>query len=410
MFELPQRAIEVATQVESFFQQRVLPNNKLWEQQARAGQAIPDIQQTLRAEAKSLGLWNMALPRLTEDEPGLRLTNLEFTAVAEILGRLEWGSHVINCNAPDVPNMELLQLFGDEEQKRQWLTPLLEGEIGSAFAMTEPYAASSDPTNLETQIRREGDEFVINGRKWFASNGSHERCELLVLVGVTNPDGQKSQRQSLLLVPRHTPGINVLRNLPVFDHLSQTNLHPELEFSNVRVPVGNLLGEQGAGFAIGQARLGPARLHHCMRAIGECEVLISLMVKRSQSRSTFGKRIDEYSSTQAAISLSRIELDQCRLLVRQAAHLLDTVGNKAARKQISMIKVAVAKMYQDIADRCIQLFGARGVTRDTPAARAFGKARAFRIYDGPDEVHLQTIARLEAGEQTLEGLEHYLHE
>ncbi len=410
MFELPQRAIEVATQVESFFQQRVLPNNKLWEQQASAGQAIPDIQQTLRAEAKSLGLWNMALPRLTEDEPGLRLTNLEFTAVAEILGRLEWGSHVFNCNAPDVPNMELLQLFGDEEQKRQWLTPLLEGEIGSAFAMTEPYAASSDPTNLETQIRREGDEFVINGRKWFASNGSHERCELLVLVGVTNPDGQKSQRQSLLLVPRHTPGINVLRNLPVFDHLSQTNLHPELEFSNVRVPVGNLLGEQGAGFAIGQARLGPARLHHCMRAIGECEVLISLMVKRSQSRSTFGKRIDEYSSTQAAISLSRIELDQCRLLVRQAAHLLDTVGNKAARKQISMIKVAVAKMYQDIADRCIQLFGARGVTRDTPAARAFGKARAFRIYDGPDEVHLQTIARLEAGEQTLEGLEHYLHE
>ena len=410
MFELPQRAIEVATQVESFFQQRVLPNNKLWEQQARAGQAIPDIQQTLRAEAKSLGLWNMALPRLTEDEPGLRLTNLEFTAVAEILGRLEWGSHVFNCNAPDVPNMELLQLFGDEEQKRQWLTPLLEGEIGSAFAMTEPYAASSDPTNLETQIRREGDEFVINGRKWFASNGSHERCELLVLVGVTNPDGQKSQRQSLLLVPKHTPGINVLRNLPVFDHLSQTNLHPELEFSNVRVPVGNLLGEQGAGFAIGQARLGPARLHHCMRAIGECEVLISLMVKRSQSRSTFGKRIDEYSSTQAAISLSRIELDQCRLLVRQAAHLLDTVGNKAARKQISMIKVAVAKMYQDIADRCIQLFGARGVTRDTPAARAFGKARAFRIYDGPDEVHLQTIARLEAGEQTLEGLEHYLHE
>ena len=410
MFELPQRAIEVATQVESFFQQRVLPNNKLWEQQASAGQAIPDIQQTLRAEAKSLGLWNMALPRLTEDEPGLRLTNLEFTAVAEILGRLEWGSHVFNCNAPDVPNMELLQLFGDEEQKRQWLTPLLEGEIGSAFAMTEPYAASSDPTNLETQISREGDEFVINGRKWFASNGSHERCELLVLVGVTNPDGQKAQRQSLLLVPRHTPGINVLRNLPVFDHLSQTNLHPELEFSNVRVPVGNLLGEQGAGFAIGQARLGPARLHHCMRAIGECEVLISLMVKRSQSRSTFGKRIDEYSSTQAAISLSRIELDQCRLLVRQTAHLLDTVGNKAARKQISMIKVAVAKMYQDIADRCIQLFGARGVTRDTPAARAFGKARAFRIYDGPDEVHLQTIARLEAGEQTLEGLEHYLHE
>ncbi|MCH1598174.1 MAG: acyl-CoA dehydrogenase family protein, partial [Pseudomonadales bacterium] len=351
-----------------------------------------------------------ALPRLTEDEPGMRLSNLEFTAVAEILGRLEWGSHVFNCNAPDVPNMELLQLFGSNKQKEQWLTPLLEGEIGSAFAMTEPYAASSDPTNLETRIERDGDEFVVNGRKWFASNGSHANCELLILVGVTNPEGQKSQRQSLLLIPRHTPGISVVRNLPVFDHFSETNLHPELEFNNVRVPATNLLGEAGAGFAIGQARLGPARLHHCMRAIGECEVLISLMVKRSQSRSTFGKRIDEYSSTQAAISLSRIELDQCRLLVQQAAYLLDTVGNKAARKQISMIKVAVAKVYQDIADRCIQLHGARGVTGDTPAARAFGKARAFRIYDGPDEVHLQTIARLEANEQSLDGLEHYVHE
>ena len=410
MFELPRRALDVADQVERFFQRRVLPNNKLWEQQARAGQAIPDIQHTLRKEAKALGLWNMALPRLAEDEPGMRLSNLEFTAVAEILGRLEWGSHVFNCNAPDVPNMELLQLFGSDKQKEQWLTPSLEGEIGSAFAMTEPYAASADPTNLETRIERDGDEFVVNGRKWFASNGTHANCELLILVGVTNPEGQKSQRQSLLLIPRHTPGISVVRNLPVFDHFSETNLHPELEFNNVRVPATNLLGEAGAGFAIGQARLGPARLHHCMRAIGECEVLISLMVKRSQSRSTFGKRIDEYSSTQAAISLSRIELDQCRLLVQQAAYLLDTVGNKAARKQISMIKVAVAKVYQDIADRCIQLHGARGVTGDTPAARAFGKARAFRIYDGPDEVHLQTIARLEANEQSLDGLEHYVHE
>lgn len=410
MFDLPQRALDVAEQVENFFQQRVLPNNKLWEQQARAGQAIPEIQQTLRKEAKALGLWNMALPRLAADEPGMRLSNLEFTAVAEILGRLEWGSHVFNCNAPDVPNMELLQLFGSDKQKQQWLQPLLEGEIGSAFAMTEPHAASSDPANLETRIEQDGDEFVVNGRKWFASNGSHANCELLILVGVTNPEGQKSQRQSLLLIPRHTPGINVIRNLPVFDHFSETNLHPELEFNNVRVPASNLLGDAGAGFAIGQARLGPARLHHCMRAIGECEVLISLMVRRSQSRSTFGKRIDEYSSTQAAISLSRIELDQCRLLVQKAAHLLDTVGNKAARKEISMIKVAVAKVYQDIADRCIQLHGARGVTGDTPAARAFGKARAFRIYDGPDEVHLQTIARLEANEQSLAGLEHYLHE
>ena len=301
MFELPQRALNVAEQVEHFFQQRVLPNNKLWEQQARAGQAIPEIQQTLRKEAKALGLWNMALPRLAADEPGMRLSNLEFTAVAEILGRLEWGSHVFNCNAPDVPNMELLQLFGSDEQKQQWLQPLLEGEIGSAFAMTEPYAASSDPTNLETRIERDGDEFVVNGRKWFASNGSHANCELLILVGVTNPEGQKSQRQSLLLIPRHTPGISVIRNLPVFDHLSETNLHPELEFNNVRVPASNLLGDAGAGFAIGQARLGPARLHHCMRAIGECEVLIGLMVendRKAEARLESDRRVQLYDGDQ----------------------------------------------------------------------------------------------------------------
>jgi acyl-CoA dehydrogenase len=350
----------------------------------------------------------MALPRLSQDQPGLRLSNLEFTGVAEILGRLEWASNVFNCHAPDVPNMELLQLFATAEQKEQWLTPLLNGEIGSAFAMTEPHVASSDPLNLETSIIRDGDEFIINGSKWFSSNASHANCKLIILVGVTNPEAAKSKRQSLVLIPRDTPGINLVRNLPVFEHLSDTNLHPEMEFKNVRIPASNLLGEQGAGFAIGQARLGPARLHHCMRAIGECEVLISLMIKRSQERSTFGKRIDEYSSTQEAISLSRIELDQCRLLVQRAAYLLDSVGNKVARKQISMIKVAVARVYQSIADRTIQLYGARGVTNDTPAARAFGKARAFRIYDGPDEVHLQTIARLEAQEQSGELLDHYL--
>ena len=231
-----------------------------------------------------------------------------------------------------------------------------------------------------------------------------------MVVGVTDPEASRSKRQSLVLVPRNTPGVEMVRDLPVFDHRSPTNTHPEFTLTDVRVPVANLLGEQGAGFAIGQARLGPARLHHCMRAIGECEVLISLMILRSQERSTFGKRIDEYSSTQAAISFSRIELDQCRLLVQQAAHLLDTVGNKAARKQISMIKVAVANSYQNIADRAIQLYGARGVTNDTPASRAFAKARAFRIYDGPDEVHLQTIARLEASEQELDQMAHYLSE
>lgn len=408
MFEMPQKATKVRQEVEVFFNERVLPNNRLWNEQAHEGQSVPDIEKSLAQEARALGLWNMALPRLAEDEPGLCLSNLEFTGVAEILGRLEWASRVFNCHAPDVPNMELLQLFADDQQRVDWLNPLLEGKFGSSFAMTEPEVASSDPANLETSIVRDGDEFVINGHKWFASNASHDRCELIIVVGVTDPEASKSRRQSLVLVPRNSPGINFIRNLPVFEHSSPTNVHPELTFDNVRVPASNLLGEQGAGFAIGQARLGPARLHHCMRAIGECEVLIGLMVKRSSERTTFGKRIDEYSSTQEAISLSRIELDQSRLLVQYTAQLLDTVGNKVVRKQISMIKVAVARVYQSIADRTVQLYGAKGVTNDTPAARAFGRARAFRIYDGPDEVHLQTIARLESAEQDGSLLDHYL--
>ncbi len=408
MFELPRKAVEVRDQVEAFFNEHLLPNHQTWQEQAASGQSVPEIEKSLSEKARALGLWNMALPRLADDEPGLRLSNLEFTGVAEVLGRLQWASRVFNCHAPDVPNMELLQLFANEAQKETWLQPLLAGEIGSSFAMTEPDVASSDPVNLETSIVPDGDEFIINGRKWFSSNASHEKCKLIVLVGVTDPDAKKSRRQSLVLVPRDSDGIELIRNLPVFDHHSASNTHPEMVFKDVRVPVANLLGEQGAGFAIGQARLGPARLHHCMRAIGECEVLISLMVKRSAERTTFGKRIDEYSSTQEAISLSRIELDQCRLLVQRAAHLLDTVGNKMARKQISMIKVAVARAYQSIADRTIQLYGARGVTNDTPAARAFGRARAFRIYDGPDEVHLQTIARLESGEQDMSLLNYYL--
>ena len=369
MFELPPRALQLRDEVESFFNERVLPNNVLWRRQAAAGAAVPAIEQELREEARNLGLWNMALPRLADDEPGTRLSNLEFTAVAEVLGRLEWASRVFNCHAPDVPNMELLQLFATDQQRERWLLPLLNGETGSAFAMTEPDVASSDPANLQTSIHRDGDEYVINGRKWFSSNASHANCEFLILVGVTDPDAPKSKRQSMIIVPRDADGLSFARDVPVFDHLTPTNTHPEFTLTNVRVPVENLLGTEGAGFAMGQARLGPARLHHCMRAIGECEVLISLMIHRAQQRSTFGRRIDDYGATQAAISLSRIELDQCRLLVQQAADLLDKVGNKTARKQISMIKVAVSRTYQEIADRAIQIFGARGVTNDTRPQR-----------------------------------------
>ena len=286
--------------------------------------------------------------------------------------------------------------------------PLLEGECGSCFSMTEPEVASSDPTNLQTRITADGDHYVISGRKWFSSNGSMKKTRFSVLVGVTDPDAHRSKRQSLVLVPLDAPGVVVERDVPVFGAVHRTNVHTQFRFNDVRVPKTNLIGEEGEGFAIGQARLGPARLHHCMRAIGECEVLLALMIKRSQERSTFGNRVDSYSSTKAAVADSRIEIDQVRLLVQQAAWLLDTVGNKAARKQISMIKVATFRMYQAIADRTIQIFGAAGVTDDSPAAAAFVRARGLRIADGPDEVHLQTIYRLEQNEQDPGDLHHYL--
>jgi acyl-CoA dehydrogenase len=400
-------AAEVRDAVESFFQEKILPNHHLWLEQSET-QEEPEIERTLRAEAKALNLWNLALPRLADDEPGTRLTNLEFTHAAEILGRLPWASRVFNSHAPDTPNMELLQLFGTPAQKSEWLMPLLEGECGSCFSMTEPEVASSDPGNLATRIVRDGDSYVINGRKWFSSNGSLARTRFSVLVGVTDPDAAKSRRQSLVIVPLDTPGVTVERDVPIFGTVHRTGGHTQFRFEDVRVPRENLIGEEGAGFAIGQARLGPARLHHCMRAIGECEVLLSLMMARAKQRTTFGNRVDEYSSTKAAVADSRIEIDQVRLLVQQAAWLLDTVGNKAARKQISMIKVATFRVYQAVADRAIQIFGAAGMTGDTPAAAAFVRARGLRIADGPDEVHLQTIYRLEENDQDLDRAALYL--
>ncbi|NOX50295.1 MAG: acyl-CoA dehydrogenase, partial [Gammaproteobacteria bacterium] len=392
MLIIDDEANAVKDAVAQFFQQRILPNHHLWQAQA-AQQQTPEIEQQLRHEAKALGLWNLALPRLAGDEPGTRLSNLEFTAVAEVLGRLPWASRVFNSHAPDTPNMELLQLFGTMYQKEKFLRPLLEGEGGSCFSMTEPEVASSDPGNLQTTITRDGDDYVINGRKWFSSNGSLDKTFFTVLVGVSNPDASKSQRQSLIIVPLNLSGVEIERDVPVFGSVHKTNVHTQFNFSNVRVPKENLIGEEGAGFAIGQARLGPARLHHCMRAIGECEVLISLMIARSQARKTFGQRVDNYSSTKEAVALSRIEIDQVRLLVQHVAWLLDTVGNKAARKEISMIKVSTFRVYQAIADRAIQIFGAAGITDDSPAAAALVRARGLRIADGPDEVHLQTIYR-----------------
>lgn len=407
MYTPSEKAVAVKDAVEQFFANRVLPNHHLWVEQAKTQEA-PTIEQTLRAEAKTLGLWNMGLPRLAEDEPGTQLSNLEFTDIAEILGRLPWASRVFNSHAPDTPNMELLQLFGTPEQKEAYLRPLLEGDCGSCFSMTEPEVASSDPSNLQTRIEAQGDHYLINGRKWFSSNGSMAKTRFSILVGVTDPHAPKSQRQSLIIVPLDTPGVVVERDVPIFGAVHKTNAHTQFKFTDVKVPKDYLIGTEGAGFAIGQARLGPARLHHCMRAIGECEVLIKLMIHRAQARTTFGVSVEGYSSTKEAVALSRIELDQARLMVKHAAWLLDSAGNKAARKEISMIKVATFKTYQAIADRAIQLFGAAGVTSDSPAAAAFVRARGLRIADGPDEVHLQTIYRLEAAEQDLNDVAQYL--
>ena len=408
-FALSEQAQGVTDAVSALYQQHILPNNSLWREQSAAGAEIPAIETELRARAKEAGLWNLALPRLADDEPGTRLSNLEFTGVAEILGRLPWASRVCNSHAPDTPNMELLQLFGTQEQKEEFLNPLLEGDIGSCFSMTEPEVASSDPGNLATTIKADGDDYVISGRKWFSTNGSMANTAFTILVGITDPQASKSRRQSLVIVPLKTQGVVVERDVAVFGAHHRSGGHTQFLFDNVRVPKRYLIGEEGAGFAIGQARLGPARLHHCMRAIGECEVLISLMIERATQRTTFGNRVDSYSSTKEAVALSRIEVDQARLLVKQAALLLDTVGNKEARKQISMIKVATFRVYQAVADRAIQLFGAAGITDDAPAAAALVRARGLRIADGPDEVHLQTIYRLEAQEQEGQDLSHYLN-
>ncbi len=404
-FAISRQARRITDEVEAFFDEEILPRDSDWTHEVeRTGDPMPRFVAALQSKAKALGLWNMALPRLGSDEPGTRLSNLEFASVAEVLGRLPWASMVFNCHAPDVPNMEILQMFGTEAQKAAYLAPLLEGQSQSAFAMTEPGVGSSDATNIATRIEREGDDFVINGHKWFATGAGSPRCRFLIVVGVTDTEGARGRQHSMVIVPIDTPGVRIVRNLEVLHHVDIVAPHTELRLENVRVPVTNLLGEEGAGFLIGQARLGPARVHHCMRAIGRCEVLVGLMIERARDRITFGRPIGEYANIQDAIAESRMELEQARLLVQRTAWRLDNEGNREARKDISLIKVAVARAYHNIANRGIQIFGAMGLTNDTPFAQALAQARAFRIYDGPDEVHLRTVYRLEAREREGEQL------
>jgi acyl-CoA dehydrogenase len=382
----------------AFMDECVYPAEKRFHDEVHAAEnpwATPPVIEELKLEARKRGLWNLFLPKTHEHGAGL--TNLQYAPLAEITGRSVWiAPEAINCSAPDTGNMELLSLFGTDEQKRRWLEPLLEGTIRSAFSMTEPEVASSDATNISTTIERDGDEYVINGRKWWSSGAMSPRCELLIVMGVTDPNAERHRRQSMILVPRETPGVDIRRSTSVFGYDDGPHGgHAEIVYDNVRVPAANLLGEEGDGFRIAQERLGPGRIHHCMRALGMAERALELMCERTVSRSTFGQPIIDHGVVQHWIAEARIRIEQTRLLVLKTAWLMDTVGNKGARVEVSAIKVAAPEVATWVIDRAIQAHGGAGVSQDTLLAELYGVARILHIADGPDEVHRMAIARRE---------------
>jgi acyl-CoA dehydrogenase len=393
-FSYSEKTRQLQAQLRNFMEDHIVPRIGQWNEEVRAGHYPVSFMADLKALAKAEGLWNLFLPHLRDDEPGTRLTNLEYAPLAEIMGRVPWSSEAFNCNAPDTGNMEVLHMFGSEAQKAQWLRPLLDGEIRSAFAMTEPDVASSDATNIQTAIVRDGDDYVINGRKWYITNAHHPDCRIFIVMGKTDFEAETYRQQSMILVPMDTPGIELVRNVSVLNHHSPEG-HSEVLFHDVRVPANNLIAGEGDGFMIAQARLGPGRIHHCMRAIGMAEVCLELMVARSQERKTFGRYLHQHGSIGEWIARSRLEIEQARLLVLKTAALIDEVGAKGARKEISMIKVIAPSLLTQVADRAMQVFGAMGTSPDTPLADFYTAGRALRYADGPDEVHLQTIARLE---------------
>jgi len=395
-FEYSQKVLSMKEQLDDFMQRHVLPNDRRWHEIAHSGAYPGEVVEPLKQKARDAGLWNLFLPALRPQEPGTALSNMEYAPLAEVMGRIPWSSEVFNCNAPDTGNMEILHMFATPEQRAKWLDPLLAGEIRSGVSITEPDVASSDPTNLETTIDRDGDHFVINGRKWFTTGALHPLFAFTLVFGVSDrsPDSPKHRRHSFVVVPKDTPGFRVMRDVPLMHHHSPEG-HCEVSFENVRVPVSNLLGEEGSGFAIAQARLGPGRIHHCMRTIGQCELALELMCDRAIARSTFGKPLSDNSNIRDWIAESRIEIEQARLLNLKAAWLMDTAGNKAARREISAIKVVAARLQTRVVDRAMQVFGAKGLTADTPLAYLWTWGRALRYIDGPDEVHLRGIAREE---------------
>jgi len=395
-FEHSARTTKYLDQVRSFINAHILPSETLYAQQLESASsrwAVPPVMEELKSRARREGLWNLFLP---ESEYGPGLTNLEYAPICELMGRTPIAPEVFNCSFPDTGNMEALVRYGTPEQKQQWLVPLLEGTIRSAFAMTEPDVASSDATNIQSSIVRDGGEYVINGRKWWTSGIGDPRCTLLIFMGKTDPQNQdRHKQQSMILIPRDTPGITLVRMLNVFGYDDAPHGHGELLFENVRVPASNLLLGEGRGFEIAQGRLGPGRIHHCMRQVGVAERALELMCRRARERVAFGKPLSENDITQERIAQARIEIDRARLLVLHAAWVMDTYGNKAARLAIAEIKVAVPDMTSRVLDWAIQLFGAAGVSQMFPLAYLAATARTMRILDGPDEVHRRQIAQLE---------------
>ncbi len=392
-FAYSEKTRSLIERVSAFMERYVYPNERVYHEQIIAsGNPFhhTEIVDELKTRARAEGLWNLFLP---DARYGAGLTNLEYAPLAEQMGRAPWASEVFNCSAPDTGNMEILAQFGTPEQQQRWLRPLLDGEIRSAFAMTEPDVASSDATNIQLTMRREGDEYVLNGRKWWTTGAARPRCKVLIVMGKTDPDGADIHRQqSMLLAPLETPGISIVRPLPVFGYMDNEG-HCELAFENARVPVSNLLGGEGDGFAIAQARLGPGRIHHCMRCIGGAQRALELMCARVTARVAFGKPLAQQGVIQEWIADSAIEIEQARLLTLKAAWMIDTLGKKAAQDQIAIIKVVAPSLLTRVTDRAIQAFGAAGVSDDTPLAALYAAGRTLRLADGPDEAHRRAIAR-----------------
>jgi len=395
-YEFSPQADKVLADVVEFMDEYVYPNEEEYDRQAAevGHENDPPLLEKLKAAAREKGLWNLFLPHLAPDLPGTKLSNLDYARVSEQLGKVEWASELLNCNAPDTGNMEILNLYASETVKRDWLAPLLEGEIRSAFSMTEPDVASSDATNISLRIERKGDTYVLNGRKWFSSQAMRSRCKVLIVMGKTNPDAPRHLQQSMIVVPIDTPGVSIGRQPHVFGY-DHGGGHPEVIYEDVVVPADNLLGEEGGGFSIAQARLGPGRIHHCMRTIGVAERALDLMIQRSLDRTAFGTLLAEKGLVQDWIAEARINIDMAREYVLAAAHQMDMVGNKAAATAIAGIKVAVPRMALKVIDDAIQVFGAAGVTQFTPLANMYANIRTLRLADGPDEVHKMTIARRE---------------